>query len=118
MNAALLLLLYASMLTWLGPLLLRRVTGTGVRPQLAVASWLTAVVAAIAAWLAALVFLCAAVLDSIWRHREPTLCFKALGVTGQLGLPHAIDAVPAFPRALAMDHHRPRRLVIKMTRAG
>ncbi|KZS72189.1 peptidase M48 [Mycobacterium kansasii] len=101
MNAALLLLLYASMLTWLGPLLLRRVTGTGVRPQLAVACWLTAVVAAIAAWLAALVFLCAAVLDSIWRHREPTLCFKALGVTGQLGLPQAIASAMAICLSVA-----------------
>lgn len=101
MNAALLLLLYASMLTWLGPLLLRRVTGTGVRPQLAVACWLTAVVAAVAAWLAALVFLCAAVLYSIWRHREPTLCFKALGVTGQLGLPHAIASAMAICLSLA-----------------
>lgn len=95
MNAALLLFAYASALIWVGPVLLRRVTGTGVHPRLAVASWLSAVFAAIAAWVGALVFLGAAVLDSIWRHRALALCLKELGLAGELGLPRGIASALA-----------------------
>lgn len=95
MNAALLLFAYASALIWVGPVLLRRVTGTGVHPRLAVASWLSAVFAAIAAWVGALVSLGAAVLDSIWRHRALALCVKELGLAGELGLPRGIASALA-----------------------
>ncbi|KAA1251621.1 M56 family metallopeptidase, partial [Mycobacterium simiae] len=96
MNVALLLLGYGSALTWFGPLLLRRVTGTGVHPQLAVMGWLTMVCAAIAAWGAALVILGIAVVHSVGRHRTLALCLETLGLTGQLGLPHAIASALAI----------------------
>ncbi len=101
MNAALLFLLYASTVTWLGPLLLRRVTRTGLNPRLAVVSWLTVVIAAIAAWFAALAVLAAAVVDSMWRHRTLSLCLKALGVSGEVGLPRPIASAVAVGFLLA-----------------
>lgn len=94
MNAALLLLGYGSALTWFGPLLLRRVTGTGVHPQLAVASWLTMVGAVIAAWFAALVILGIAVVESVGRRRTLDLCLEALGLSGRL--PHGIASALAI----------------------
>ncbi|WP_407685759.1 M48 family metalloprotease [Mycobacterium sp. HUMS_1102779] len=89
MNAALLLLGYGCGLAWLGPRLLRRVTGIGAHPRLALASWLTAVVAALGAWFGALAVLGVAAAQSMWRHGELTLCLKVLGVSGALGLPRA-----------------------------
>ncbi|KZS64069.1 M56 family metallopeptidase [Mycobacterium pseudokansasii] len=101
MNVALVLLVYAAGLTWLGPLPLRRVSGTGVRPQLAVAGWLAAVGAVIAAWLAALTVLCTVVWDSMWRHQALTSCINALGLTGRLGLPRAMASALAVSLLLA-----------------
>lgn len=95
MNAALLLLGYACVLNWLGPHLLRRVTGTGAHPRLALASWLAVVVAALGAWFAALAVLGVAAAQSMWRRGELTLCLKALGVTGALGLPRAFASALA-----------------------
>ncbi|EUA86882.1 hypothetical protein I551_6663 [Mycobacterium ulcerans str. Harvey] len=84
-------------------MLLRRVTGTGVHPRLAVASWLSAVFAAIAAWVGALVSLGAAVLDSIWRHRALALCLK------ELALPANWACRAGSPRRLRWVCCRPER---------
>ncbi|MEZ0362607.1 M56 family metallopeptidase [Mycobacterium sp. pUA109] len=93
MNAAVVLLGYAAALTWLGPRLLRRVTGAGVPPRLAVAAWLTAVAGAVGAWLAAVAALLVADIGSMWRHSALSLCLKALGVAGQIGLPRPVGSV-------------------------
>ena len=43
MTAAVLLLLYGVLMTWLAPPLLSRLTRRGLNPQLGVAAWLTAI---------------------------------------------------------------------------
>lgn len=87
MNTAILLVLHALALAWFGPPLLRRVTGRGVHPRLAVAAWVTTVTAVIATWVGALVILLIDVLGSIGRHSTLTICRKVLGIAGHLGLP-------------------------------
>ena len=96
MNTAIVLGLYALALAWFGPPLLRRVTGRGVHPRLAVAAWVTTVTAAIAAWVGALAILLIDVLGSIGRHSTLTTCMNVLGIAGQLGLPQAIGSAFAL----------------------
>lgn len=95
MNAAVLLLGYAAAWAWLGPRLLRRVTGAGVHPRLAVAAWLTAVAGVVGAWLAAIAVLLVVEVGSMWRHSALVLCLKALGVAGQVGLPRPLGSALA-----------------------
>ncbi|ORW11402.1 M56 family metallopeptidase [Mycobacterium kyorinense] len=96
MNAAALLLLYGSAWAWSGQRLLRRVTGSGVHPRLAVTAWLTAVIGALAAWVCALAVLLDAVLVSMWRHWALSLCMKVLGFAGHVGLPREIGSALAL----------------------
>jgi hypothetical protein len=56
------LLLYAALLSWLGPRVLARITTSGINPQLGVAAWLTAIGGVLGAWMAAVVVL---VLDAV-----------------------------------------------------
>ena len=96
MNVAILLVLYASVLTWFGPPLLRRVSGPAAHPRLVVATWVTAVAAVIAAWGGALCVLLIEVSASIWRHSSLTICMKVLGVAGRMGLPRAVGSAVAL----------------------
>lgn len=92
MNAAVFLVLYACAWAWLGPRLLGRVAGDGAHPRLAVAAWLTAVIAVVAAWVCALAVLLSEVLVSMWHRSVLSLCLKVLGFAGHLGLSREIGS--------------------------
>ncbi len=53
MNAAICLLLYGMVLTWVSPALLTRLTRNGLSPRLSVTVWLTTIALAIGAWVVA-----------------------------------------------------------------
>lgn len=86
MNVAVSLLVYASLLIWLGPRLLRRITVHGVHPRLSVAVWLAAVFGVVAAWFGGLTVLFLNSLTSPWRYSALRMCLKVLGLPVALNL--------------------------------
>ncbi|WKG04949.1 hypothetical protein [Mycolicibacterium sp. HK-90] len=89
MNAVTFLLVYAVTLSWLAPVVLPgRKTG-GMRPVLAVAAWMGAIVTCLGAWLAALMILVVGLVHSVVDRTALTFCVQALGSRA--------DRAPACP---------------------
>jgi Zn-dependent protease with chaperone function len=87
MNAGLWLMLYAILLTWVSPVLLRRLGNSGLAPRLAIAAWLTAMVATIAAWGIAIISLLLSVVSSGHDASAMRLCLRIIGVARQIDVP-------------------------------
>ena len=97
MSIAIGLVVYAAVLSWLGPSLLSRLTRGGINPQLGVAAWLTAIGGVIAAWLTAVVVLVDA-LDAIPHGPIWAFCVETLGYSGHIAM--ARPVAPATAAAL------------------
>jgi Zn-dependent protease with chaperone function len=92
------LVVYAAGLSWLGPILLSRLTRGGLNPQLGVAAWLTAIGGVIAAWLTAVVVLVLDALDAIPHGPIWAFCVETLGYSGHIAM--ARPVAPATAAAL------------------
>jgi Zn-dependent protease with chaperone function len=86
MSGGLGLLLYAVLLTWVSPVLLRRLGSRGLAPHLAVATWLAAMVSTVVAWGMAIVSLFSSV---VGKENDAVihLCLRVIGVARQIDLP-------------------------------
>lgn len=87
MTTGLWLLLYGAALAWLSPTLLRRLTRSGVSPQMGVAAWLTAIAATLIAWVIAVVLIGVAAIDGVLGTSAVTLCLELFGLSEHGGLP-------------------------------
>lgn len=87
MTTGLWLLLYGAALAWLSPTLLRRLTKSGVSPQMGVAAWLTAIAATLIAWVIAVVLIGLAAIDGVLGTSAVTLCLELFGLSEHGGLP-------------------------------
>jgi len=87
MSGGLGLLLYAVLLTWVSPVLLRRLGNRGLAPHLAVATWLTAMVSTVVAWGMAIVSLFSSVIGKENDASVLHLCLRVIGVARQIDLP-------------------------------
>jgi beta-lactamase regulating signal transducer with metallopeptidase domain len=87
MNAVTFLLVYAVTLSWLAPVLLPGRSAGSVRPVLAVAAWMGAIVTCLGAWLAALVILVVGLVHSVVDRTALTFCVQALGIAPTMHLP-------------------------------
>jgi Zn-dependent protease with chaperone function len=87
MTTGLWLLLYGTALAWLAPPLLRRLTKTGLSPQMGVAAWLTAMATTVVAWVIALVLIGVAALDGLRHSSTVALCLELFGLSEHGGLP-------------------------------
>jgi Zn-dependent protease with chaperone function len=90
------LLLYAAVLSWLGPAVLARITGSGINPQLGAAAWLTAIGGVIGAWLAAVVVLILDAVATLFSGPISTLCLEILGYSGQIDMARPFAATIAI----------------------
>ncbi len=99
MNVAVGLLLYATVLTWCGPLLLNRITNGGTTPRLAVAVWLAAIGGALGAWVAAVTVLVVEAFGA--RGSAVTFCLEALGYPGQVGMTPQLESAASAVLATA-----------------
>ncbi|MCF6386855.1 M56 family metallopeptidase [Mycobacterium sp. MBM] len=98
MTAAVYLLAYGALLTWLGPPVLSRLTRGGLNPQLGVAAWLTAVVGALAAWAVAISSIAVNGLKALPDSPVLVVCLELLGVPEHVatpGLPGLFIAIAA-----------------------
>ena len=87
MTAGLWLMLYATVLAWLAPSLLGRLSRTGLSPQMGVAAWLTAMVTTVIAWGIATVLIGVAALDGLRNSSTVALCLELFGLSEHGGLP-------------------------------
>jgi Zn-dependent protease with chaperone function len=87
MTAGTWLLLYGTALAWLAPLVLGRLTRTGVSPQMGVAAWVMAVATMIIAWIVALVLIGVAAIDGLKGSSAVALCLELFGLSEHGGLP-------------------------------
>lgn len=117
MNAVTFLLVYAVTLSWLAPVVLPGRRAGGVRPVLAVAAWLGAVVTCLGAWLAALVILVVGLVHSVVDRTALTFCVQALGLAPTMHLPAPV-AVALVVGLIAMTAsvavHTARRVILTL----
>lgn len=78
MTAALLVLLYSVAVAWWTPAALARLTGSGTRPRLGIAVWLTAMASVVFSMAVSLFFLIRAAVDS-WTHLALVICRSVSG---------------------------------------
>jgi len=95
------LLLYAAVVSWLGPRILTRITNRGINPKLGVTAWLTAIAGVIAAWLAAVGVLFLDALDAIPSGPVWTLCLEVLGYSGHIDMARPFAATTAIALIVA-----------------
>jgi Zn-dependent protease with chaperone function len=93
MSVAAGLVLYAALLSWLGPLVLARITARGINPHLGVAAWLTAIGGVLGAWLAAIVVLTVDVVRTFFGGPVWTVCLELMGHVGQIDLARPVAAI-------------------------
>lgn len=87
MTTALWLLIYGIALAWLAPPLLRRLTRTGLSPQMGVAAWLTATATTIGAWVVAVVLIAVAAVDGVRDSSAVALCLELFGFSEHTAVP-------------------------------
>lgn len=87
MTTALWLLLYGTLLAYLAPPVLRRMTREGISPRMGVAAWLATIVATLAAWVAALTLVLIATTESIRDNSAVTFCLELFGFSDHTALP-------------------------------
>jgi len=90
------LLLYAALLSWLGPRVLARITTSGINPQLGVAAWLTAIGGVLGAWVAAVVVLVLDAAATLSGGPVWTVCLAILGHVGQIDMARPVAATIAI----------------------
>lgn len=86
MTTGLWLLLYGAALAWLSPSLLRRLTTSGISPQMGVAAWLTAIVMTIIAWVSAVALVGVSAIEGLEGTSAATLCLELFGLSEHGGL--------------------------------
>lgn len=93
MTAAVLLLAYAALVTWLSPPLLSRLSRRGVSPRLGVAAWLSAIVGALLAWAVAVSILVAAGVRGLSNTAAMEFCLKLVGLPAASPSPAGMAAL-------------------------
>ncbi|MGK2869299.1 MAG: M56 family metallopeptidase [Mycobacterium sp.] len=87
MTAAVYLLLYGVMVTWLAPPLLTRLTRTGLNPRLGAAAWLTAIAGVLVAWTVAVSLIVVNGLRGLPDSPVLVVCLELLGLPEQIATP-------------------------------
>lgn len=87
MTAAVYLLAYGALVTWLAPPLLARLTRRGLNPQLGVAAWLTAIVGVLVAWAVAISLIVVNGLRGLPDSPVLVVCLELLGIPEQVATP-------------------------------
>jgi Zn-dependent protease with chaperone function len=90
------LLVYAALLSWLGPRVLAKITASGINPQLAVTAWLTAIGGVLGAWVAAVVVLVFDAVATLSDGPVWTVCLELLGHIGQIDMARPVAATIAI----------------------
>lgn len=96
MTAAVYLLAYGVLVTWLAPLLLSRLTRRGLNPQLGVLAWLTAVAGVLVAWAVAISLIVVNAIRGLPESPVLIVCLELLGIPEQVatpGLPGLLIAI-------------------------
>ncbi|WP_333894816.1 M56 family metallopeptidase [Mycolicibacterium gadium] len=93
MTAAILLLVYATLVTWVSPPLLSRLTCRGVSPRLGVAAWLSAITGALLARAAAVTILVAAGVQGLSNSSAMMFCLKLVGLPAAAPSPLSMAAL-------------------------
>jgi Zn-dependent protease with chaperone function len=96
MIAAVLLLLYAVVVTWLGPHHLERLTCRGIAPRLGVTLWLAAILGVIGAWLGALVIASVEAVHDGWHGAALSICLNIVGLPRHLGVSQPAGSIIAL----------------------
>lgn len=108
MTAAVCLLLYGALVTWLAPPLLSRLTRGGLNPRLGVAAWLTAIVGVLTAWTAAVSLIVVNGVRGLPDSPVLVVCLELLGIQEQFatsggpGLMFVIAAGVALTAAVSV----------------
>jgi Zn-dependent protease with chaperone function len=113
MSAAVYLLSYAALVTWLAPPLLSRLTRRGVSPRLGVAAWLSAIVGALLAWAVAVSILVGAGVRALTKSSAIVLCLELLGLPEAVATPSALSMVVLVVAGLLTS----AVVTVKVTRA-
>lgn len=87
MTAAVYLLAYGALVTWLAPPLLTRLTRGGLNPRLGVAAWLTAIAAVLVAWAGAIALIIVNGLSGLPDSPVLVVCLELLGLPEQVATP-------------------------------
>jgi Zn-dependent protease with chaperone function len=103
MTTGLWLLLYGAALAWLSPSLLRRLTKSGVSPQMGVAAWLTAIATTLIAWVIAVVLIGVAAIDGVLGTSAVTLCLELFGLSEHGGLPGLSGSIALTIAGIALS---------------
>jgi Zn-dependent protease with chaperone function len=87
MTAAVYLLTYGALVTWLAPPLLTRLTRAGLNPRLGAAAWLTAIVGVLVAWTVAVSLILVNGLRGLPDSPVLVVCLELLGIPEQVATP-------------------------------
>lgn len=112
---AVLMVGYATLVTWLGPYPLARLTRSGISPGLGVAMWVVALLGVVGAWAGALAIGAADVLGDALNGRAPSLCVEVAGHVAHVGLPGVLGwgiAIAAMTVGYLVTVAWTRRVVI------
>lgn len=90
------LLLYAVLVSWLGPRVLAKITARGINPLLGVTAWLTAITGVFAAWAAAVVVLALDAVGALSSSVVGAMCLEFFGHVGQIDMPRPVAATIAI----------------------
>lgn len=113
MTAAVYLLAYGALVTWLAPALLSRLTRGGLNPQLGVAAWLTAIAGVLLAWAVAISLIVVNGLRGLPDSPVLVVCLELLGIPEQVATP----GLPGLLLVIAAGVLLTAAVVIKVGRA-
>jgi Zn-dependent protease with chaperone function len=103
MTAAVYLMLYGALVTWLAPPLLSRLTRRGVDPRLGVAAWLTAIVGVLVAWTTAVATV---IVGSVVQFPDSpviVVCLELLGLPARVAEPGWLALLVIITTAVALS---------------
>ena len=101
MNTGFWLLLYGTALAFAAPPVLRRITRSGLSPQMGVAAWLTALATTLMAWCIALVLIGLAAADALLDSSAVALCLQLFGFSAHSELPGLQGAIAVLMVGIA-----------------
>lgn len=101
MTTALWLVVYGGALTWGAPVLLGRLTASGLSPRMGVAAWLTAIATAMLTWALALILIADAAVHGVTDSSAVTLCLELFGFPEHTPLPGRIGALTLIVGGMA-----------------
>lgn len=116
MNAAICLLLYGAVLTWLSPPLLERVTRNGLSPRLSVAVWLCAIAMSFGAWAVVGIGLVLDVVAGSPRPGPVEYCMRIVAELNHVGVLGRVTLAVAGAVALVSSAVVTRRIVLALRR--